>query len=209
MGKLYVTGRAKQEVNADMVNIKLTFEVVDRNATKALFKATDQCEHFLTKLDKAGFDLSKIHLLDDDIEQNSYSEKITYEATRRIEFLMPFHIKEYNSFVDMIRREQYNISLDTEYIVSNIEEIRELLLQEAVLNSQNKAEKIAQAMKKKIVGCEEVNLDGDYSHYHVKDTDYLPPPVNGCKICGMSSSNKMQSPKVTEEKEVNVTWLIE
>lgn len=208
MGKLNVTGHAKREVTADVVKIELEFMAEDKNATKALLAATEQCEAFLGKLHAAGFDLGTIHLADDSVEHDSYSDDHEYAAMRKIEFKMPLEIKSYNAIVDMIRHEQYDISLDTEYLVSNIQEIREELMQAAVLDSQRKAEKIAAAMKKKVVGCKEANLDRYYGNdalYGMKNA----APVCDCEPVGMTHSNKIQNPVVTEEKEVNVTWLIE
>ena len=66
MGKLYVNGRAKQELNADMVNINLRFEARDENSTRALYIVTEQCEQFLGKLKKAGFNLDQVRLADDE-----------------------------------------------------------------------------------------------------------------------------------------------
>lgn len=113
MGKLNVTGHAKREVTADVVKIELEFMAEDKNATKALLAATEQCEAFLGKLHAAGFDLGTIHLADDSVEHDSYSDDHEYTAMRKIEFKMPLEIKSYNAIVDMIRHEQYDISLDT------------------------------------------------------------------------------------------------
>ena len=143
MGKLYVNGRAKQELNADMVNINLRFEARDENSTRALYIVTEQCEQFLGKLKKAGFNLDQVRLADDEVSQDRYDEERLYIASRSVEFDMPFEIKNYNAILDMIRKEQYEINLSTNYYLSNNDEVKEQLVQEAVVDSQKRAEQIA------------------------------------------------------------------
>ena len=210
MGKLYITGRAKQELNADMVNIQLRFEVIDKNSTKSLYDVTEQCERFLGKLKDAGFCLDKIHLTNDGVSQSRYNTNNSYVAHRCIEFDMPFEITRYNALLDMIRNEQYEVSLSSDFYVSNIETVRERLIQEAVLDSQIRAARIAETMGKKIIGCKEINVDGARRMVNPKitdDDDLIPPLMLSSR--GMDNSNQLGAPLIEEEKTVSVTWIIE
>ena len=208
MGRIHVDGQAKQELNADVVTIILTFETNNKNSTTALYDATEQCERFLGQLKEAGFDLSKVYLSNDDVEKNKYSDDYDYDACRSIALKMPFEIKQYNRLIDMIRQERYDVNIDTKYIASNINEVRENLLQEAVLQSRRKAEKIAEAMKQEIVGCEKVNVDREYGNYDDEDIDYLESaiPMTGCAF---KHSNEIGSPTIEVEATAHVIWIVE
>ena len=208
MGKIYVEGQAKQKLNADMVKIVLKFETNNKNSTAALYDATEQCEHFLGQLHEAGCDLSKIHLLNDDVDKNNYSDDYDYDASRSITLKMPFDIKRYNGLLDMIRQSRYDVSVDTEYYASNIDEARENLLQEAMICSRRKAEKIAEAMKQKVSGCEKVNVDREYGDSDNDNIDYLESaiPMLGCAL---NHSNEIGSPIIEIEVTVHVVWVIE
>ena len=210
MGKIYITGNAKQELKADMVNIHLHFRITDKNSAKALYDVTDQCERFLGKLKEAGFDLNKIRLADDRVELETYTEGKPYSAQRTIEFDMPMEIRAYNTLLDMIRTEQYEISINTDYYVSNIDEVRERLIQEAVMDSKNRAIHIAETMGAKVVGCKEVNVDGARSRVNPKnlDDDHLNAPLMLLAPC-MENSDQLGVPIIEEEKSVSVTWMIE
>lgn len=207
MGKIYVDGQAKQELNADVVTIILTFETNNKNSTTALYDATEQCERFLGQLKEAGFDLSKVHLSNDDVEKNKYSDDYDYDACRSIALKMPFDIKRYNGLLDMIRQSRYDVRVDTEYCASNIDEARENLLREAMICSRRKAEKIAEAMKQKVVGCEKVNVDREYGDDDNGDIDYLEsviPPG-----CAFKHSNEIGSPTIEVEATAHVIWIVE
>jgi len=213
MGKLHVSGQAKQKINADMVNFHLRFRVLDKNSTKALYDVTEQCEHFLGKLKEAGFDLSKVRLADDNVEHETYTSGKPFSASRSLEFDMPLEIKKYNMLLDMIRKEQYEISIRVNYYVSNIDEVMEYLIKEAVLESQKSAEKIAAAMGKKVAGCEEINVDRakrwvNPDKYGEDDEEILNPPL---MLTGSSlpNSDYIGSPLIEEEKTVFVTWIID
>lgn len=206
MGKLYVNGRAKQELYADMVNIQLRFEVVDENSTRALFVVTEQCENFLGKMKNAGFDLEQIHLADDDVSEDRYDEDRRYIASRSVEFDMPFDIKSYNSIIDMIRKEQYEINLTTNYYLSNNDEVKERLIQEAVVDSQKRAEQIVAAMGRKLIGFKEMDVDGirrrinSCVDYHRSSMSYKSD---------MGNSNLISAPLIEKEEKVSVTWIVE
>ena len=211
MGKLYITGKAKQELKADMVNIHLHFRITDKNSAKALYDVTEQCERFLGKLKAAAFDLNKIRLADDRVELENYTEGKPYSAQRTIEFDMPLEIKSYNALLDMIRTEQYEVSINTKYYVSNIDEVRERLVREAVLDSKSRAEKIAEAMGTKVTGSKEINVDGARSmvnpKYSDENDDLIPPFMLSSP--SMENSDQLGVPIIEEEKSVSVTWMIE
>ena len=208
MGKIHADGHAKQELNADMVKVILKFEANNKNSTEALFDVTEQCERFLGQLHEAGYDLGKIHLSDDDVDKNTYSDDYDYDASRSITVKMPFDIKRYNGLLDMVRQGRYDVSIDTNYFASNIDEVRENLLQKAVLHSRRKAEKIAETTKQKVVGCEKVNIDREYGGYDEDDIDYLESaiPTLGCAL---RHSNEIGSPTIEVEVTVHVIWDIE
>ena len=208
MGKLYVNGRAKQELNADMVNINLRYEVRDENSTRALYIVTEQCEQFLGKLKKAGFNLDQVRLADDEVSQDRYVEERLYIASRSVEFDMPFEIKNYNAILDMIRKEQYEINLSTNYYLSNNDEVKERLVQEAVVDSQKRAEQIAAALGRKLIGFKEMDVDG----IRKRVNSIVLYDQSGSSMSyksDLDNSNLISAPLIEKEEKVSVTWIIE
>lgn len=208
MGKLYVNGRAKQELNADMVNINLRFEARDENSTRALYIVTEQCEQFLGKLKKAGFNLDQVRLADDEVSQDRYDEERLYIASRSVEFDMPFEIKNYNAILDMIRKEQYEINLSTNYFLSNNDEVKERLVQEAVVDSQKRAKQIAAALGRKLIGFKEMDVDGIRKRVN-SIVLYNQSGSSMSYKSDLDNSNLISAPLIEKEEKVSVTWIIE
>ena len=208
MGKLYVNGRAKQELHADMVNINLRFEARDESSTRALYIVTEQCEQFLGKLKKAGFNLDQVRLADDEVSQDRYDEERLYIASRSVEFDMPFEIKNYNAILDMIRKEQYEINLSTNYYLSNNDEVKERLVQEAVVDSQKRAKQIAEALGRKLIGFKEMDVDG----IRKRVNSIVLYDQSGSSMSyksDLDNSNLISAPLIEKEEKVSVTWIIE
>lgn len=208
MGKLYVNGRAKQELNADMVNINLRFEARDESSTRALYIVTEQCEQFLGKLKKAGFNLDQVRLADDEVSQDRYDEERLYIASRSVEFDMPFEIKNYNAILDMIRKEQYEINLSTNYYLSNNDEVKERLVQEAVVDSQKRAKQIAEALGRKLIGFKEMDVDGIRKRVN-SIVLYNQSGSSMSYKSDLDNSNLISAPLIEKEEKVSVTWIIE
>ena len=121
---------------------------------------------------------------------------------------MPFEIKNYNAILDMIRKEQFEINLSTNYYLSNNDEVKERLVQEAVVDSQKRAEQIAAALGRKLIGFKEMDVDGIRKRVN-SIVLYNQSGSSMSYKSDLDNSNLISAPLIEKEEKVSVTWIIE
>ena len=210
MGTLKVVGKARKEFTCDIMYIKLSFKVWGDDTAQAIETSMSQCDLFLDLLEKQGIDINLIHMSNADISQDMYDDKLEISAEREIELRMPFDMNVINRLSEIIKENQLKVDMDISFKLTNILEVHEQLLKEAVLDSKKKAEMLASVMGQKVVGIKTLNAGERYTDYDSEEETYYDEfPHKLGEIHSCSKSNRLQAPLITEYEHVDVEWIIE
>lgn len=210
MGKLKVVGKARKEFTCDIMYIKLSFKAWGEDTSQAIATSMSQCDLFLEILEKQGIDINMIHMSNADVSQEMYEDKLEISAEREIELRMPFDMNVINRLSEIIKENQFKVDMDISFKLTNMLEVHEQLLKEAVLDSKKKAEMLASAMGQKVIGIETLNAADRYNSYDSEEKAYYDLFTYKLSASTKKSiSNRLKAPLVTEYENVEVEWLIE
>ena len=111
--------------------------------------------------------------------------------------------------LDHIRQQNYDISIESIYELSNEREIHDELIKQAVANSKHRAEAIAATVGKKIIGIKSVSMD-TYKENSIYYCDMLSPSsLNFEKPKSLDLSNQLTAKSTTENETVDVEWIVD
>lgn len=209
MGKLKVYGKARREFSCDIMFIKLTFGSWHKNISQAVETTLSQCDNFLELLQEKGIDVGNIHIKYSSISQDRDDDgEIEVKSDREIELRLPYDMKFLNRLSEIIGKCSFDVEMDVSFKLSNMIEVHNQLIKEAVIDSRKKAEMIAETMGQKVVGIEELSLDDRYNNFDSEEKEYCAPSIN---VIGEthSISDKLRSPLCIEYENVEVDWIIE
>lgn len=209
MNTIKIKGYASRKVNANMIRYKITFVAKDIRPSKASERVTNHSEAFLRDMKEVGFDVSKFHMEKDEITKQ-YKDEGKY-VIRTFSFEIPFDPKVNNLIYAIVRKEDLNVETETEFFLSDRNQIRDELLQEALLDSKKKAEMIAAANNQKVLYAELIS-DNKYDADYDKDFDDVKYRVGD--VCGImfddnSLSAELSAKQIEEHAELYVTWVVE
>ena len=165
MLKLTVPGKARKKVSADCMELSIEFVGRATNTADALEKSHMQCEKFLGEMDQCGIETKDIVLKDDDISKYTYSENETVTVKRKIQLCVIAEVKLCSYIFETIKKNNFDCDYDIHFSLLDGQELHDHLLKAAVANSKTKAETIAAAMGKKVVGIETAEVST--RHYEI------------------------------------------
>ncbi len=205
MGKLSIVGKAEREVSYNAVELSVTFYVRAKTTAEALCIVMEQSEKFLELITAAGVDLKAIHIGDNSVSQ-CYDDELNVCASRKMTIRLPFDMEFINGLMDIIREQDFSVTFDCDYHITNKQELHFELLKEALADSKNKAEAIANIMGQKIIGIDSVE------HSNHSDIDWMCCESQRFVLGERHStqlSNLIDAPLTTESETISVVWLIE
>ncbi|MDD6488649.1 MAG: SIMPL domain-containing protein [Clostridia bacterium] len=207
MGKLSIVGKATHEYPYDTVEVTVSFEVHEQSTSAALEKVLNQCEDFLAIMHKDGISMDSIRICNDSVGQNYSDKKFNVRAKREIKIRVPFSMEFKNHIMMLIQDKHYDVDIDTDYSISNITEIHNNLIKEAIEDSKQKATFIAESMGQKLIGVDSIKIGERYNN----PTDDVFYDITTCLFSTktLNYSNMIQSPVTKESESVEVVWLIE
>lgn len=204
-GKVFVKGKAAGKYTCDKVAIKTTFYCANSSAAKATETMMSQCEKFLQCLAEYGVDISTIQLQKDNLDQPGYRNEDKSKASRTLKFDCDATATINNLILRIIQIEHLDAEISTDYYLSNEDELRKKLRSEAMADSRENAELLAQAANKTIVGVDTIDMCNNPSRVsHVKSitVDDSADDI----LCLFSK--KLSMPTRDIEETVEVTWLL-
>ena len=210
MGTLKVVGKARKEFTCDIMYIKLNFEAWGYDTAQAIEASMSECDLFLDILEQQGIDIKMIHMSDAGISQDKDDDRLEISAEREIELRIPFDMNVINRLSEIIKENSLKVDMDISFKLTNMLEVHEQLLKEAVLDSKKKAEMLASAMGQKVIGIKTLNAGDRYGNYDSEENVYYDQftyKMGG--TVSRSRSNRLQAPLITEFEHVDVEWEIE
>lgn len=211
MGKLTIRGKASMNCKYDMVTLEITFYKDGNTAKAAMDTVLTQCESLLSYLNSQCVPIHHISIGEDaaDKHYDENNEEWYYTASRKIMIRMNFDMPFINMILDHIRQQNYDISIESIYELSNEREIHDELIKQAVANSKHRAEAIAATVGKKIIGIKSVSMD-TYKENSIYYCDMLSPSsLNFEKPKSLDLSNQLTAKSTTENETVDVEWIVD
>ena len=209
MGKLKVIGKARKEFSCDVMYIKISFKTWEKNTAQAIELSMMQCDLFLEILEEQGFAIDNIHMDANEVSQEM-DDELEVSAERRIELRLPYDMAVLNMLSEIIKEHDFKVDVDVSFKLSNMIEVHNQLIKEAVMDSKKKAEMIAETMGQKVTGISEMNAGDRYNHYDSEERAYYDQFSHKLSACTKKSiSNRLKAPLCTEFENVEVEWIIE
>ena len=156
MGVFEIEGRARKMVECDIANISISFRAAGINSAEILKKVVDECDRFLKEAYKAGLKPEAIHFDEDSVESRTYEDNREVRATRTIRIRMPFEMKYINGIQSILSKGGYRYLLSVSGENSKRDETHIELAKQAVRNSKEEAEQLAEVLGVKVQGIESV-----------------------------------------------------
>jgi hypothetical protein len=214
MGKIKVNGNAERLYDPDMFVLTLTVSERGDSVSEASDYMREDVESLLAELGKLGITSEYIKLEEDTVEERrrtySNEEEISYISRRRLSISMVSDVEIVNAVRRIIADEKTDITMELEFKVSNIEDIRKQLLREAVEDAKAKALLIADAMDQKLVGIESADAgDSRYDIYEeteVADMDGMLAEPRGFSM--KERSDDLKAKQIRISSEIDMVWLI-
>ncbi len=224
-GKIRMQGAAEREVPYDVMEVEIRFEARERTSEKATEAVNKQCEKFLRNMKKCGVDIRNFKVgnnatnqysygavpswLKDDLEKKKIDVDLSKnepyaQATKNLSIKLPFDMKLRDLVDQIVVKEGLNADVDTNYLVSNENEIRQELIRSAIANSKAMAELLASSAGQKIVGVKEI----------VKDDICIKAQECCCESgailgCMPMLLDEVSAETTTLSESVEIVWLIE
>lgn len=206
MAKLKISGKASHEYSCDCTEVTVRFQVHEQSTSAALEKVLYQCEDFLSIIHEDGISMDSIRIGEDSVEQEYEDKQLDVCATREVAIRVPFDMGFVNHIMTLIKDKHYSADIDTVHSLTNLNEIHNELIKEAIGDSKKKASFIVEVMGQKLIGIESVEIGDSYRHHRswlCEGVSALSAPI------ALDCSNLIQSPITVENETVEVVWLIE
>lgn len=210
MGEMTVKGYAEREVECDLVKYTFNFEKICYSIDTSVKAVSAELERFLEIIEKKTGITPNVFRIENNStskEYNSDKEK-RYKADRKISTVLPMSAKFSDLLMNIIAKYEFNVEVDEDYIVSNIEEINKELLKLAIENSKDKAEMIALFAGEKICGIKTLKILTNKSY--LVDEEYEEGYRLDDILRGVNSkSSQLSSPVIKLSQNVEIVWNIE
>ena len=211
MGTIRTTGKALREIEYDKMKITMTFNTRDRRSKDAIRKVIEECELFLSELNKAGVDISTIRGGRNNVSRNNYSNDKGTDAARTISWDAEYSLAVIDIVMQLSEKGSYDIDISIEPRYSKKSELCKELMKEAVLDAKTVADLLAESLGTKVKSPAKINASGDYDY--ITDEQYMDDiggTVNGIELHDYSgySGNfaKLKNPTTTYSEEITIEW---
>lgn len=177
----------------------VTFDVSD--------KTLKDCETFLTEIEKIGIKPSSFSLDNDEVTGDTYRDDSDYESERCIKLEIPFDMVIINSIHELLNTNKYNAEFEIDQKLSNEKKIRMELINEAVLDSKEKAEKLAKTLGMNVKGIESMATEESYDNYFYMEQEQCRGMMMSKNLS--KKSNELKSKDTMIHERVEVKWILE
>lgn len=207
MAKIKVNGKAEQEYKADKCRIYLTVQANKETSDKASKSVCTQVESLLEQLLQLGIKPEDIEVISDNISENSRydSDDSSYLSERELSFCIPAEVKAVNKIRQIIENGYEDVSLRTEYFISNEKELQKQLLMDAIADSRARADVFAKATGREVISVHAANLDDqDWEMYSgVGERGLLLKEASPYSL-----SDQLTPEKIKLSADVAITWIV-
>lgn len=200
-----IIGKSERKINYDIAIISINFLASGKVTFDASAKTLKDCDKFLEEIEKMGIKPSSFSLDNDEVSEGGYSDDSDYESERCIKLEIPFDMVIINSIHELLNTKKYNAEFELDYKLSNEKKIHMELMNEAVLDSKEKAEKLAKTLGLKLKGVESLVTDNNFDNYDMMECEGSLKFLSDSPI----KSNELKSKDTMIRERVEVKWILE
>ena len=200
MAIIELRGKTETEAECDLMEISVCFEAKAENPYDCSVKVMEECERFLSEIEKSGVALNTIIIDRDNIDVPSYREEKDYLAQRSIIIRKQFDMDFLNFIKKVLQDGKYIYDFDVDFEVSDEEKYRFDMIQTVLTESQKEAEKIAESLGLKLIGLKGIEQPGwnEIVRYKRGEED----PIICC--CGTPYEKSSQLKANTKDIEIDI-----
>lgn len=208
MGKITINGYAEKKVNYDIAVLNITFVARDKNASKAMQEVKRQTEDFLKNLKGKNINISEINFEKDDIS-SSYRSENELCAERELSMRIPYNMDFINYISNLIQDNNYDVSYDMNFELSERDNIHKELLKLAMQDARDKADVIAESMGQKVVALKSASTGSNRCMDKLLKCMSLVEEDDCYYDEDDSLSSELQASLSTESEMIETTWILE
>ena len=211
MGKSEIEGYAKRKVKCDIAELRITFYAHGVNSPELQKKVMDECDDFLENAFKLPIRPEDVRF-DEDSISTGYQNKNEADAERTIHITTPFDMKLLNRIQTVLQNGKYAYTMSVDGNISYRHQLLAELSQEALNNSKEIAEKLAESQGLKVKGIKAIRKDrwddeednplshGDWGSVASLGLDYDED---------MRPSDRIEAKYISEDVRLKITWNLE
>ncbi|MCR4657664.1 MAG: SIMPL domain-containing protein [Lachnospiraceae bacterium] len=217
MGQIEVKGKAEKTVVYDLINVGITFHSREETPKEASEKVMRDCENFLSSFAKMGYDMNSVRLEKDYVSENTYydnyddSSKYSYLATRKVNIIMKYDMKLVNNIHSLLNYLSLKAEVSTNYEFSDNIRVGDELMQEALQNARQKAEKMAAAIGEEITGLISADQKSTDNSAYIGDTLCLSESASflmsdNIELEEYEYTDQLAASEITLSESINTVW---
>lgn len=205
MGKIVVTGKAVEYVEMDLMKIRITINSRENSPKRAIAVLRENTEQLLADLKTLLGDLQAVRLHEEEIDFQNFLDDEVGECRRSFSIAVPLNLELCDRIVQLLATSDYYPEYMVGYYHSNPQAIEERLLEKAVLDSKQKAEKIAQYSNQTLKGIIEVKNNSWHSSEPLERIDWMECEQEFSSSPKVSFT-ELSKPEERLSKEVEIVW---
>ena len=159
MCKFEIEGYAKRKVKCDIAELYITFWARGVNPTELQKRVMDECDRFLENVFKLPIKAEDVRFDADRVSSSNYQNKDEIEAERTICISIPFDLRFINRVQAILQEGRYNYTMRIDGNISYRHQLLSELSQEALNNSKEIADKLAESQGMKVARIESIRKD--------------------------------------------------
>lgn len=201
MGIINMVGKATMEFEPDYCEFHITVSVINETSGDAISKGQYRTEEILRLLqNKLGIDIKTVTLKDEKTKA-LYNRKDGYQFEKKFYFQYEAdnHITE--SIITLLEQTT-DVEYDVRFKLKNKSEKEEIVMNAAVKDSKDKAEKLATALGSQITGFQTIRYDFDDR----KIRSVVDSISACCSAPTESLASDLKNPKIEISKSVDIIW---
>ncbi len=217
MGQIEVKGKAEKTVVYDLINVGITFHSREETSKEASEKVMRDCENFLSYFAKMGYDMNSVRLEKDYVSENTYyddyddSSKYSYLATRKVNIIMKYDMKLVNNIHSLLNYLSLKAEVSTNYEFSDNIRVGDELMQEALQNARQKAEKMAAAIGEEITGLISADQKSTDNSAYIGDILCLAESASflmsdNIELEEYEYTDQLAASEITLSESINTVW---
>lgn len=206
MGKLVTKGFVEKEYEAEIMELRVSFQKTGSSSQYILAGVQNLCESFLKELLYIGIEPEKVRMIDEGISEDYNSENL--RAKRSIVIETDINIELCTCLFSIIKKYESVIIYKMSYKLKDDAEKDKELLQEAVDDSRKQAEIIALSLGKTVVGVLSVN-DEKYLRRNMAKSitvDDVTPVIPTMFISDTPLSDRTALPTIKKSEDIEIAW---
>lgn len=204
MSTIKVKGEASSEYTVDCFKITFSVNAVWKTSGEAVEMGKKRTEQLLQAMnDELGIKPEDLVFNDERVSHSAY-QKEEYSYHKSMVLRICSDLKVVEKIAELMGN-MSDIGYNIEAELSDEDEKAKIVLKSAIEDSRHKAELIASALGKKLVGAEEVNYE-----YTSDRSQFSAEPYRGGVSPVMENlASRLKNPVKTIKKSVDIIWNVE